>query len=108
MTASGFGHLQEKVNFLAKFNHSPYKGGKWLGVQRMAGSAFIKAVRDRDPVAVQLFGAVVGSICSDKGWAGPETASLGEDKALLVVVDAFVLCVDLHELACCFAQPMLF
>ena len=74
MEASGFGHLAEKVNFLAKLNHGPFKGGRWLGVQKMAAKAFVDAVRNNDSVAVDLFEAAVASISAEMGWAGPETA----------------------------------
>ena len=59
MTASGLGHLLEKVNFLAKLNHGPFKGGRWLGVQKMAATAFVEAVRNNDSVCKQL---LVGQI----------------------------------------------
>ena len=74
MEASGFGHLAEKVNFLAKLNHGPFKGGRWLGVQKMAAKAFVDAVRNNDSVAVDLFEAAVASISAEMSWAGPETA----------------------------------
>ena len=67
MTASGFAHLAEKVNFLAKLNHGPYKGGRWLGMQKMAAQAFVEAVRDRDPTCTRLLQGQMHSICADEG-----------------------------------------
>ena len=73
MTASGLGHLAEKVNFLAKFNHGPYRGGRWLGVQKMAAEAFVEAVRADQPVAVNLLRGQIAAICEEQGWPGPQT-----------------------------------
>ena len=73
MEASGFSHLKEKVSHLGKFNHAPYKGGKWLGQQKMAADAFLEAVRAHEPVASSLFDSSVADICADQGWPGPET-----------------------------------
>ena len=82
MDASGFGHLAEKVNFLTKLNHNPYRGGKWLGVQRMAAEAFVTAVRANEPVATQLMQSSMCNICSDMNWPGPDTDQAWEDAYL--------------------------
>lgn len=78
MTASGLSHLLEKVNFLAKFNHGPYKGGRWLGVQKMAAEAFVEAVRRQDDTCTQLLAGEMVVICGEKGWAGPDTGQSWE------------------------------
>ena len=36
LAASGFSNLEAKITFLARFNHGPYSGGRWLGQQREA------------------------------------------------------------------------
>ena len=92
MIASGFGHLAEKVNFLAKFDHGPYRGGRWLGVQKMAADAFIEAVRAGQPVAVGLLQDQIMNICIEQGWAGPETAAVWQNTLLCLVACVCCLC----------------
>ena len=86
MVASGLGHLLEKVNFLAKFNHGPFKGGRWLGVQKMAAPAFVEAVRNNDPVCKQLLVGQMVSICAEQDWAGPDSEQSME-RALSVLLE---------------------
>ena len=86
MTASGFKHLGEKAIWLAKFNHGPYKGGRWLGMQKMAAEAFVAAVRARDPVSVGLLESQMASICADRGWAGPDTQHSWEKASLYLAL----------------------
>lgn len=92
MTACGLDHLAEKVSFLAKFNHGPFKGGRWLGVQRMAVEAFLEAVEQDDSMAVQMLRAQIPAVCDDQGWAGPDTeqawqkSNLGQHPHLLPFV----------------------
>ena len=90
MTACGFQHLAEKVHFLAKFNHGPYKGGHWLGVQKMAAEAFIEAVRAGEPVCVGLLQGRVSGICLNKNWAGPATDAVWERTKLCLLWSVYV------------------
>ena len=90
MNASGFGHLAEKVNFLAKFNHGPYRGGRWLGVQKMAAEAFVEAVRANQPVAVDLLRGQIVAICGEQGWAGPQTPQAWNNAPLVFSRRSFV------------------
>jgi hypothetical protein len=41
MAASGLEQVDAKVLFLSRFNHGPWRGGRWLGVQREAAQALV-------------------------------------------------------------------